>query len=116
MVGSEVHSSEVKKTKVLMENLRRAIGSSVKENKEVYEGESVMLYTLKQIVEQFKGWEGLRSDTSATEFDLEVEEYVPLPKGEVYKKKEIVQVVNRYIDGVAELVSGILFIDEVFLS
>lgn len=33
-----------------------------------------------------------RSDVFATEFDLEAEEYVPLPKGEVHKKKEIVQV------------------------
>lgn len=33
-----------------------------------------------------------RSDAFATEFDLEAEEYVPLPKGEVHKKKEIVQV------------------------
>ena len=101
-----------------------------------------------------------RSDAYATEFDLEAEEYVPIPKGEVHKKKEIVQdvtlhdldtanarpqggqdimsmmgqlmkpkkteitdklrqeinkVVNRYIDqGVAELVPGVLFIDEVF--
>lgn len=35
-----------------------------------------------------------RSDAFATEFDLEAEEYVPLPKGEVHKKKEIVQVFN----------------------
>ena len=100
-----------------------------------------------------------RSDAYATEFDLEAEEYVPMPKGDVHKKKEIVQdvtlhdldaanarpqggndivsvlntvgknkkteitdklrqeinkVVNRYIDqGVAELVPGVLFIDEV---
>ena len=100
-----------------------------------------------------------RSDAYATEFDLEAEEYVPLPKGDVHKKKEIVQdvtlhdldvanarpqggqdvmsmmgqlmkpkkteiteklrmeinkVVGRYIDqGVAELVPGVLFIDEV---
>ncbi|KAH3902055.1 RuvB-like helicase 1 [Saccharomycodes ludwigii] len=100
-----------------------------------------------------------RSDAYATEFDLEAEEYVPLPKGEVHKKKEIVQdvtlhdldvanarpqggqdvismmgqlmkpkkteiteklrqevnkVVSKYIDqGVAELVPGVLFIDEV---
>lgn len=33
-----------------------------------------------------------RSNAFATEFDLEAEEYVPLPKGEVHKKKEIVQV------------------------
>ncbi len=54
MVGSEVFSAEVKKTEVLMENFRRAIGIflslswfiltlnlglRVKETKEVYEGE-----------------------------------------------------------------------------
>lgn len=33
-----------------------------------------------------------RSDAFATEFDLEAEEYVPLPKGDVHKKKEVVQV------------------------
>lgn len=33
-----------------------------------------------------------RCDTFASEFDLEAEEYVPLPKGEVHKKKEVVQV------------------------
>lgn len=100
-----------------------------------------------------------RSDAYATEFDLEAEEYVPVPKGEVHKKKEIVQdvtlhdldianarpqggqdvmsmmgsimkprkteiteklrgeinkVVQRYIEqGVAELIPGVLFIDEV---
>ncbi|KAH3678970.1 hypothetical protein WICMUC_001338 [Wickerhamomyces mucosus] len=100
-----------------------------------------------------------RSDAYATEFDLEAEEYVPLPKGDVHKKKEIVQditlhdldvanarpqggqdvlsmmgqllkprkteiteklrqevnkVVQKYIDqGVAELIPGVLFIDEV---
>jgi len=102
-----------------------------------------------------------RSDAYATEFDLEAEEYVPIPKGEVHKKKEIVQdvtlhdldianarpqggqdimsmmgqltkpkkteitdklraeinkVVEKYIDqGVAELVPGVLFIDEVHM-
>lgn len=39
MVGSEVYSSEVKKTEVLMENFRRAIGLRIREVKEVYEGE-----------------------------------------------------------------------------
>ena len=102
-----------------------------------------------------------RSETFKSEFDLEAEEYVPLPKGEVLKKKEIVQdvtlhdldmanarpqsgggsndlvsllnnlqrprrtevteklrkeinsVVNRYIEsGTAELIPGVLFIDE----
>merc|ERR1712159_871295 len=102
-----------------------------------------------------------RSDAYATEFDLEADEYVSVPKGEVHKKKEVVQdvtlhdldmanakpqggqdimsvmgqfmkprktevteklrteinkVVNRYIDqGVAELVPGVLFIDEVHM-
>ena len=47
MVGSEVYSSEVKKTEVLMENFRRAIGLRIKETKDVYEGEvSVMLFSL----------------------------------------------------------------------
>ncbi len=36
-----------------------------------------------------------RCDAFATEFDLEAEEYVPLPKGDVHKKKEIVQDVRR---------------------
>lgn len=52
MVGSEVYSTEVKKTEVLMENFRRAIGLRIKENKEVYEGEvmtapfrNMMLYS-----------------------------------------------------------------------
>jgi len=39
MIGSEVYSSEVKKTEVLMENFRRAIGIRIKETKEVWEGE-----------------------------------------------------------------------------
>lgn len=102
-----------------------------------------------------------RSDAYASEYDLEADEYVPVPKGDVHKKKEIVQdvtlhdldvanarpqggqdiisvmgqlnkpkkteiteklrteinrVVNRYIDqGVAELVPGVLFIDEVHM-
>jgi len=102
-----------------------------------------------------------RSDAFAAEYDLEAEEYVPLPKGEVHKKKEVIQdvtlhdldmanakpqggqdivsmmgtlmkpkktevteklrkeinkVVNKYIDqGVAELVPGVLFVDEVHM-
>lgn len=45
MVGSEVYSSEVKKTEILMENFRRAIGLRIKETKEVWEGEVVELKT-----------------------------------------------------------------------
>merc|ERR1711909_233726 len=37
-----------------------------------------------------------RSDAYATEFDLEAEEYVPLPKGDVHKKKEVVQDVTLH--------------------
>nr|CAH7747576.1 unnamed protein product [Callosobruchus chinensis] len=142
MVGSEVYSSEIKKTEVLMENFRRAIGLRIRETKEVYEGEvseltpvetesptggygktvSHVIITLrtakgsKQLKLDPSIFEALqkekvevgdviyieatsgavkrqgRSDAYATEFDLEAEEYVPLPKGEVHKKKEVVQV------------------------
>ncbi|KAG7022327.1 RuvB-like protein 1, partial [Cucurbita argyrosperma subsp. argyrosperma] len=222
MVGSEVYSSEVKKTEVLMENFRRSIGLCIKEKKEVYEGEVTELSpeetesmtggygkSINHVIiglKTIKGTKQLkldptiydalikekvtfanyiisggvwmvavgdviyieansgavkrvgRSDAFATEFDLEAEEYVPLPKGEVHKRKEIVQdvtlhdldaanarpqggqdilslmgqmmkprkteitdklrqevnkVVNRYIDeGIAELVPGVLFVDE----
>lgn len=43
LVASEVYSSEVKKTEVLMENFRRSIGLRIKETKEVYEGEVIEL-------------------------------------------------------------------------
>uniref|UniRef100_A0A2N9FG24 RuvB-like helicase n=1 Tax=Fagus sylvatica TaxID=28930 RepID=A0A2N9FG24_FAGSY len=142
MVGSEVYSSEVKKTEVLMENFRRAFGLRIKENKEVYEGEVTELSpeetesvtggygkSISHVIIGLKTVKGTkqlkldptiydalikekvavgdviyieansgavkrvgRSDAFATEFDLEAEEYVPLPKGEVHKKKEIVQV------------------------
>jgi hypothetical protein len=209
ITGSEIYSTEVKKTEVLMENFRRAIGLKVRETKDVYEGEvteltpeeaenplggygktiSTLLIGLKSARGQKKLrldpsiYEAIqkervqvgdviyietntgackrvgRSDAYATEFDLEAEEYVPIPKGEVHKKKEIVQdvslhdldvanarpqggqdimsmmgqlmkpkmteitdklrgeinkVVSKYINqGVAELVPGVLFIDEV---
>jgi RuvB-like protein 1 (pontin 52) len=222
MVGSEVFSSEIKKTEVLMENFRRAIGLRIKETKEVYEGEVTELSpvetesptasaglgsasggagygkTISHLIIGMKTAKGTkqlkldpsiyeamqkervevgdviyieansgavkrqgRSDTFATEFDLEAEEYVPLPKGDVHKRKEVIQdvtlhdldsanarpqggqdilsmmgqlmkpkkteitdklrkeinkVVNKYIDdGVAELVPGVLFIDEVHM-
>lgn len=100
-----------------------------------------------------------RSDAYASAFDLESDTYVPLPKGEVHKKKQLVQdvtlgdldaanarpsggqdvlsvmgqlvksnrteiteklrrevnkVVKGYVDqGVAEVVPGVVFIDEV---
>merc|ERR1719384_1880929 len=141
MVGSEVYSSEIKKTEVLMENFRRAIGLRIKERKEVYEGEVTELSpvetenpvagyskTVSHVVIGLKTTKGTkqlkldpsiyeslqkervevgdviyieansgavkrqgRSDTFATEFDLEAEEYVPLPKGDVHKRKEVIQ-------------------------
>jgi RuvB-like protein 1 (pontin 52) len=211
MVGSEVFSSEVKKTEILMENFRRAIGLRIKETKEVYEGQVTELTpveaedalsgygkTISHVIiglKTVKGSKQLKLDPSiyeslqkekvqvgdviyieansgavkrvgrcdafATEFDLEAEEYVPLPKGSVHKKKDIVQtvtlhdldvanarprggndvlsmighmmkpkkteiteklrseinkVVNRYLSqGIAELVPGVLFVDEVHM-
>jgi RuvB-like protein 1 (pontin 52) len=211
MIGSEVFSTEVKKTEILMENFRRAIGIRIKETKEVWEGEvteispeevedphggygkvvgSVVISLkttkgTKQLKLDPSIYENLqkekvavgdviyieatsgavkrvgRSDAYATEYDLEAEEYVPVPKGDVHKKKEVVQdvtlhdldianarpqgghdfislmsqinrpkkteiteklrveinkVVNKYIDhGIAELVPGVLFIDEVHM-
>jgi len=211
MVGSEVYSSEVKKTEILMENFRRSIGLRIKETKEVWEGEVVEISpeevedphggygkVVQSVIVGMKTTKGQkqlkldpsiyeniqkekvavgdviyieatsgavkrvgRSDSYATEYDLEAEEYVPIPKGDVHKKKEIVQdvtlhdldmanarpqgghdflslmsqinrpkkteiteklrmeinkVVNKYIDhGIAELVPGVLFIDEVHM-
>lgn len=211
MVGSEVYSSEIKKTEVLMENFRRAIGIRIKEIKDVYEGVVTQIQpeetedplggygkVVKHVVVSLRTTKGTkplrleasiyeniqkekvsvgdviyieantgsvkrvgRSDEYMHEHDLEAEEYVPIPKGEVHKKKEIVQdvtlhdldvanakpqggqdimsmmnsivkqkkteiteklrkeinkIVNRYIDqGVAELVPGVLFIDEVHM-
>jgi len=211
MVGSEVYSTEVKKTEILMENFRRSIGLRIKETKEVWEGEVVEITpeevedphggygkVVQSVIVSMKTTKGQkqlkldpsiyeniqkekvavgdviyieatsgavkrvgRSDSYATEYDLEAEEYVPIPKGDVHKKKEIVQdvtlhdldmanarpqgghdflslmsqinrpkkteiteklrleinkVVNKYIDhGIAELVPGVLFIDEVHM-
>eukprot|EP01091_Cochliopodium_minus_P011966 TRINITY_DN3527_c0_g1_i1.p1 TRINITY_DN3527_c0_g1~~TRINITY_DN3527_c0_g1_i1.p1 ORF type:complete len:465 (-),score=142.72 TRINITY_DN3527_c0_g1_i1:68-1273(-) len=211
MVASEVYSSELKKTSVLMENFRRAIGLQIKEIKEVYEGEVTELTPeesedplggfgkkISQVViglRTVKGSKTLRLDPSiydslqkekvqkgdviyieshsgsvkrvgrcdvyATDHDLDAEQFVPLPRGEVQKKKEIVQhvtlhdldwanakpqgghdimsivgqmmkpkkteiteklrsevnkIVNKYIvQGTAELIPGVLFIDEVHM-
>ncbi|KAI0978071.1 hypothetical protein GJ496_000068 [Pomphorhynchus laevis] len=212
MVGSEVYSSEVKKTEVLMENFRRAIGLRVKEIKEVYEGELTEITpceiessaggyakTISHVIIGLRSVKGTRQlkldptiyeslqkqkavigdvvfieastgivkrqgrcDVYATDYDLEADHYVPLPKGDIHKKKEIIQdvtlhdldvanskpqggsgdlmsvlgtvlksrkteitdklrreinkVVNKYIDqGIAELIPGVLFIDEVHM-
>lgn len=211
MVAGEVFSAEVKKTEILMENFRRAIGLRIKEVKEVYEGEVVQIEPAevdnplggygKQIhhvvlgLKTTKGTKQLkldpsiyenlqkqrvevgdviyievnsgslkrlgRSDAYATEFDIEADEYVPVPKGDVYKKKTVIQditlhdldsananphggqdvlsmmsqllkpkkteiteklrtEVNRRVNdllklGKAELITGVLFIDEVHM-
>ena len=245
LVGSEVYSTEVKKTEVLAESFRRAIGKRgsllysdtllptsfhiglrVKETKDVYEGEVTELTptesenplsgygkTVSHVIVGLKTVRGTkqlrldpsiyeailkekiivgdviyveantgavkvccisittavlalnsrqrvgRSDAYASSYDLESETYVPLPKGDVHKRKELVQdvtlgdldaanarpqggqdimsvmgsliksgrtevtdklrrevnkVVQGYVDqGVAEVVPGVVFIDEV---
>ncbi|KAF8234252.1 RuvB-like helicase 1 [Tricholoma matsutake] len=211
MVGSEVYSTEVKKTEVLAEAFRRAIGLRIKETKEVYEGEVTELTpteaenplsgygkTISHVVVGLKTVKGTkqlrldptiyeailkekivvgdviyieantgavkrvgRSDAYASSYDLESETYVPLPKGDVHKRKELVQdvtlgdldaanarpqggqdimsvmgslvksgrtevtdklrrevnkIVKGYVDqGVAEVVPGVVFIDEVHM-
>lgn len=211
MVASEVYSSEVKKTEILMENFRRAIGLRVRETKEVYEGEVTEITpvetenpmggygkTIGHLIIGLKTAKGTkqlkldptiyddiqrekvevgdviyieansgaimrqgRCDAYAAEYDLEAEEYVPIPKGDVRKTRKVVQditlhdldsansktqggkdilsmvgqllkprkteitdklrceinrVVDKYIDeGIAELVPGVLFIDEVHM-
>ncbi|CAD5234688.1 unnamed protein product [Bursaphelenchus xylophilus] len=212
MVASEVYSSEVKKTEVLMENFRRAINVRMMEKKEVYEGEVVQVTPFEQegvnfgygktishvelVLKTSKGSKKLkldpsiyddllkqkvevgdviyidvkaasvkrvgRSDVFATEFDVDADVYVPMPKGDVYKVKDVVQfcslhdfdvaninpnggqsdalsffnqlmkpkkteitemlrdqvnkVVNNFIEeGTAELLPGVLFIDEVHM-
>ncbi|KZT23225.1 RuvB-like helicase 1 [Neolentinus lepideus HHB14362 ss-1] len=211
MVGSEVYSTEVKKTEVLAEVFRRAIGLRIKETKEVYEGEVTELTpaeaenplsgygkTVSHVIVGLKTVKGTkqlrldpsiyeailkekivvgdviyieantgavkrvgRSDAYASAYDLESETYVPLPKGDVHKRKELVQdvtlgdldaanarpqggqdimsvmgslvksgrtevtdklrrevnkVVKGYVDqGVAEVVPGVVFIDEVHM-
>ena len=50
-----------------------------------------------------------RSDEFATDFDLEAENYVPLPKGDVHKKKEVVQDVTLHDLDVANARPQVLF-------
>lgn len=49
MIGSEVYSSEVKKTEILMANFRRSIGIRIKEVKEVYEGEVTAIKPVENV-------------------------------------------------------------------
>ncbi|KAE9420586.1 hypothetical protein Angca_003908, partial [Angiostrongylus cantonensis] len=167
IVASDVYSSEVKKTEVLMENFRRAIGLRVKEKKEVYEGEVTELTpiesnnplggygkTISHLIISLKTAKGSkqlkldpsiydsilkqrievgdviyieansgavkvgsvqfsnvfvitlhyiskfkrlgRCDVYGSEFDLEADDFVPLPKGDVHKTKDLVQYVKLY--------------------
>uniref|UniRef100_I3M4N9 RuvB-like helicase n=1 Tax=Ictidomys tridecemlineatus TaxID=43179 RepID=I3M4N9_ICTTR len=139
MVGSEVYSTEIKKTEVLMENFRRAIGLRIKETKEVYEGEVTELTpcetenpmggygkTISHVIiglKTAKGTKQLKLDPSIFE-SLQKERveagdviYIEANSGAVKKLRgEINKVVNKYIDqGVAELVPGVLFVDEVHM-
>lgn len=140
LVASEVYSAEVKKSEVLMEHFRRAIGLRIREEKEVFEGEVVKINTqvidgaapgsaavqrvnitlatkkseqelkldgsIYQQLEQqnvktgdviyIESNSGLvkrlgRADKYVTDSKLENDQYVPIPQGEVHKKKEIVQ-------------------------
>lgn len=141
MSAAEIYSHEVKKTEILTEHLRRAIGLRIREIKEVYEGEitdlsveetenphggygktvSAVMVTLKaakgtrtlklapQIHENLQKQkvklgdviyvESLtgnvkrlgRCDQYSGESDLEVDQFVPLPKGEVFKGREVIQ-------------------------
>mmetsp|Transcript_26130 Transcript_26130/g.54736 ORF Transcript_26130/g.54736 Transcript_26130/m.54736 type:complete len:509 (+) Transcript_26130:191-1717(+) len=146
MVASQVFSREVKKTEVIMEHFRKAIGLRIQERKEVYEGEVTEL-TVEETEDPLGGYgrtishvilglktakgsktlkldptihdslskEGVavgdviyieansgavkrvgRSDSFATEFDLEAEEYVPIPKGDVHKQKTVIQDVTLH--------------------
>ncbi|KAI6096752.1 RuvB-like helicase 1 [Pisolithus sp. B1] len=204
MVGSEVYSTEVKKTEVLAEAFRRAIGLRIKETKEELtpaEAENPLSgygKTVSHVIVGLKTVKGTkqlrldptiyeamlkekivvgdviyieantgavkrvgRSDAYASSYDLESETYVPLPKGDVHKRKELVQdvtlgdldaanarpqggqdimsvmgslmksgrtevteklrkevnkVVKGYVDqGVAEVIPGVVFIDEVHI-
>ncbi|MEN2498746.1 MAG: RuvB-like protein 1 [Marteilia pararefringens] len=156
MVGSEVFSMEVKKTEVLHENFRRAIGLKIKEMKEIYEGEVIELLPLKENYDMDKSKNDIekkipespiissvkltlrttknsktlkldplildnlkkagvsvgdiifidaktgvvkkegRSNSYSTEFDLEAEEFCPVPGGDVHKRREIVQEVTLH--------------------
>jgi RuvB-like protein 1 len=208
--GSEVYSTEIKKTEVLQEALRRSIVVRMREIKDVYEGEVVELRVLDEqspfkphtreireiqiTLKTGRGSKNLRvssalyeqiekqkivtgdvvyieansgvikrlgrSELHMNEFDLEADAYIPLPKGEVLRKKEVIQtltlhdldmanakptgqdmlslvfqilspkksemterlrsdvnrIVNGYLEsGNAEIVPGVLFIDEVHM-
>lgn len=211
MVAGEVFSAEVKKTEILMENFRRAIGLRIKEDKSVYEGEVTEIKPVEvdnplggygkqihHVILSLKATSGTkvlkldpsiyeslqkqrvevgdiiyievnsgslkrlgRSDAYATEFDIDAEEYVPVPKGSVAKNKLVIQditlhdldtananpqggqdvlsimsqllkpkkteitdklrkevnkrVNNLLKNGTAELITGVLFIDEVHM-
>ena len=64
---------------------------SVKVSQKLY------IYIAEKFNNYFLTWKRQgRSDSYATEFDLEAESYVPLPKGDVHKKKEVIQDVTLH--------------------
>ncbi|KIO29160.1 hypothetical protein M407DRAFT_70971 [Tulasnella calospora MUT 4182] len=166
MVGSEVYSTEVKKTEVLAEVFRRAIGIRIKEAKEVYEGELTELTptesenplsgygkTVSHVViglKTVKGTKQLRLDPGIYEAILKEKivvgdvVYIEANTGAVKARphrvgrsdayasahlvksqrtevtdklrREVNKVVKSYVDqGVAEVVPGVVFIDEVHM-
>nr|KAF6472390.1 RuvB like AAA ATPase 1 [Molossus molossus] len=131
MVGSEVYSTEIKKTEVLMENFRRAIGLRIKETKEVYEGEVTELTpcetenpmggygkTISHVIIGLKTAKGTKQLKGGQDILSMMGQLMKPKKTEITDKLrgEINKVVNKYIDqGIAELVPGVLFIDEVHM-
>jgi RuvB-like protein 1 (pontin 52) len=146
MVGSEVYSSEVKKTEVLMENFRRAIGIRIKEACDIWEGVVMAMNSVETVIptggcatqvtevrvmlrsmtnqillkcdasiyEQMQQQKISvddviviepkrgevrrvgRWDERANNANLEADKFVPMPKGHVHKKKEVVQNVTLH--------------------
>ncbi|KAK1348802.1 RuvB-like protein 1 [Hamiltosporidium tvaerminnensis] len=144
--GSEVFSTEVKKTEILQEALRKSILIRFKEIKEIYEGEVVDLNviefedlikfykkTIKEIIITLKTNKGSKKiklspslyetiekqrislgdivyiesnsgiikrlgkcETHKRNYDIEAECFIPLPKGEVLRRKEIIQEVTLH--------------------
>lgn len=122
--GNDVYSSEVKKSEMLDEYLRKAVMVSIKEYKHIYEGEVVDIQDAKLDLRSSKGTKTLqlskelkdqmifqnvkvgdvvhidsssgifkrmgRGESYLNDYDLEADKYVPLPKGDIYRKKEVV--------------------------
>lgn len=104
MVGSDVYSSEVKKTAVLMENFRRAIGLRIREQKEVYEGEVTELTPIEtenDLASYGKTVShiiiGLKTTRNAKQLKLDPSIYDALQKEKVAAGDVIYIEANRYV-------------------